>query len=77
MNFIFRTFIYLVGSCFILFKFFFVHVGKKNVEVVKTIDIRSVRPGKKLKILNLARKGKMVILSEWDRLKPVIFLDLG
>ena len=32
---------------------------------------------KKLKILNLARKGKMVILLEWDRLKLVIFLDLG
>ena len=31
---------------------------------------------KKTKILNLAKKGKMVILSEWDRLKPVIFLDL-
>ena len=31
----------------------------------------------KTKILNLARKGKMVILLEWDRLKPVIFLDLG
>ena len=36
-----------------------------------------VRPGKKLKIFNLARKGKMVIFSEWDRLKPVIFLNLG
>ena len=37
----------------------------------------SVRLGKKLKNLNLARKGKMVILLEDDRLKPVIFLDLG
>ena len=35
-----------------------------------------VRPKKKLKILNLARKGKMIIFSEWDKLKPVIFLDL-
>ena len=31
----------------------------------------------KAKILSLARKGKMVILSEWDRLKPIIFLDFG
>ena len=31
----------------------------------------------KAKILNLAMKGKMVILPEWDRLKPLIFLDLG
>ena len=38
---------------------------------------KNVRPEKKLKILNLARNGKMVILSEWDRLKPVIFIDLG
>ena len=30
----------------------------------------------KAKILNLARKGKMVILLEWDRLKPLIFLDI-
>ena len=27
-----------------------------------------LRLGKKLKFLNLARKGKMVILPEWDRL---------
>ena len=39
--------------------------------------VTTVRPRKKLKILNLVRKGKMVILSEWDMLKPVIFLDLG
>ena len=31
----------------------------------------------KAKILNLARKGKMVILPKWDSLKPIIFLDLG
>ena len=30
----------------------------------------------KAKILNLARKGKMVILLQWDRLNPIIFLDL-
>ena len=35
-----------------------------------------VRPRKKLKILNLARTDKMVILPEWDSLKLVIFLDL-
>ena len=38
---------------------------------------KNVRPGQKLKILNLARKGKMVILLEWDMLNLVIFLDLG
>ena len=41
------------------------------------VPICYVRPGKKLKILNFARKSKMVILPEWEILKLVIFLDLG
>ena len=36
----------------------------------------SIGPRKKLKILNLARNDKIVILSEWDRLKPIIFLNI-
>ena len=46
--------------------------GRKRSKVEKgdTGRWRSVRPGKKLKILNLARNGKM---PKWDKLKPVIF----
>ena len=44
---------------------------------LRICDLNFVRPEKKLKILNLARNGKIVILSKWDVLKPVICLDLG
>ena len=58
----------------------FMSAYSKEVDMGKNCmypRVLSVRPGKKLQILNLAKKGKMVIFSEWDILKLIIFLDLG
>ena len=49
------------------------HVLTKVTYFLKT----RCKTRKKLKNLNLTRNGKIVILSKWDRLKPVTFIDLG